>query len=401
MKKIKVFLASSAELKTDRDQFEIFINRKNNKWVEKGIFLQLLIWEDFLDAISQTRLQEEYNKAIRACDIFVLLFFTKVGKYTEEEFEIAFGKFKETNRPFIFTYFKDAELSIGDLNQKDMMGLFAFQKKLEALGHFYTRYKNIDDLKFQFDNQLNRLIDILTVDSQDRKPELSGNLKQSRILIELGEIKNGLLELRTIIKTELNKIAKDYGLGETEEPPMHLLRLLAKKHILPSKAHAPLEYALTVTNKSLLEIEVDQSEAISALTKADDGLRIIAAKIRLPIDKASSGKFIVKKTPVGLFLFTLIAANGDAILTSESYRDKEALVNAIEYVKKLAEWRDNFVQRTSKRGDCHFVLKALNGEIIGTSKTYSSKKAMENGIIWVKQNAPVAQIVDKTTIENS
>ena len=88
------------------------------------------MWEDFLDAVSQTRLQDEYNKAIRECDIFVMLFFTKVGQYTEEEFETAFGQFKATNKPFIFTYFKDAEISIGSVNKSDLMSLWAFQEKL-------------------------------------------------------------------------------------------------------------------------------------------------------------------------------------------------------------------------------------------------------------------------------
>jgi hypothetical protein len=103
MNKKKIFLASSAKLVDDRRQFELFINRKNKAWVEKGVFLELVIWEDFLDAISQTRLQDEYNRAIRDCDLFVMLFFTKVGKFTEEEFETAFGQFKATNKPFIFT----------------------------------------------------------------------------------------------------------------------------------------------------------------------------------------------------------------------------------------------------------------------------------------------------------
>src|ERR1700754_127663 len=107
MQKVKIFLASSAELEKDRNGFEIFINRKNKELFDKKIFLELIIWEDFLDAVSKTRLQDEYNKAIAGCDIFLMLFFTKVGKYTEEEFENAFKEFKASNKPFIFTYFKD------------------------------------------------------------------------------------------------------------------------------------------------------------------------------------------------------------------------------------------------------------------------------------------------------
>ncbi|MCP5195606.1 MAG: toll/interleukin-1 receptor domain-containing protein [Gammaproteobacteria bacterium] len=153
----KIFLASSFELQADRKEFEIFINRKNKDWIAKGVFLELVVWEDFLDAMSQTRLQDEYNQAIRECDVFVMLFFTKVGSYTEEEFETAFGQFKATNKPFIFTYFKDAGISTGSVNKKDLMSLWAFQEKLDALGHFYTRYQNIDQLKFHFNQQLDKL----------------------------------------------------------------------------------------------------------------------------------------------------------------------------------------------------------------------------------------------------
>ena len=154
--KKKLFLAASSELKEDREQFEIFINRENKKWVDKGIFIELINWEDFLDAVSKTRLQDEYNQAIRDSDIFVMLFFTKVGKYTEEEFETAFGQFKAANKPLIFTYFKDAAISTPDLDD-DVLSLLQFKKKLGSLGHFYTVYKNIEELQLKFNQQLDKL----------------------------------------------------------------------------------------------------------------------------------------------------------------------------------------------------------------------------------------------------
>lgn len=157
MKKQKIFLASSSELEQDRKEFENFIYRKNKDWVDKGVFLDLVIWEDFLDALSQTRLQDEYNKEIRQCDIFVMLFYTKVGKYTEEEFETAFGQFKATSKPFIFTYFKDTGITTGSSKRKDLASLRAFQEKLKKLGHFCPVYKTIDDLKLKFNQQLDKL----------------------------------------------------------------------------------------------------------------------------------------------------------------------------------------------------------------------------------------------------
>jgi uncharacterized protein YegP (UPF0339 family) len=43
-----------------------------------------------------------------------------------------------------------------------------------------------------------------------------------------------------------------------------------------------------------------------------------------------------------------------------------------------------------------FNLKAANGEIIGTSETYSSASARDHGIASVKANAPDAVVNDET-----
>lgn len=48
----------------------------------------------------------------------------------------------------------------------------------------------------------------------------------------------------------------------------------------------------------------------------------------------------------------------------------------------------------------HFVLKANNGQIIGTSESYESEKACTSGIASVIKNAPAAKISD-TTDENA
>ena len=157
MKKIRLFLASSSELKEEREQFEIFVRRKNDEWSNKEIYLKLTIWEDFLDAMSRTRLQDEYNKAIAESDLFVMLFFTKVGKYTNEEFDFAYDHFMKKNNPLIFTYFKDVPITLGSANKDDIRSLWTFQEKLDKLGHFYTNYENVDGLKYQFNGQLEKL----------------------------------------------------------------------------------------------------------------------------------------------------------------------------------------------------------------------------------------------------
>jgi len=48
---------------------------------------------------------------------------------------------------------------MGDINKDDFSSLCNFRNKLETLGHFQTIYRDINDLKFQFNGQLDKLFD--------------------------------------------------------------------------------------------------------------------------------------------------------------------------------------------------------------------------------------------------
>jgi internalin A len=109
--------------------------------------------------MSETRLQDEYNQAIHECDVFVSLFFTKTGKYTEEEFTTAYDHFMSTGRPFIYTYFKNAPISIGAAREHDLNSLWRFKDRLGELGHFPTEYDNIDQLQGKFIEQIDEMLD--------------------------------------------------------------------------------------------------------------------------------------------------------------------------------------------------------------------------------------------------
>jgi len=155
---IKIFLASSSELREDRDAFELHFLRKNRDFRRQGFEVEVLRWETFLDAISETRLQDEYNKEVRCCDIFLSLFKTKVGKYTEEEFDSAHATFLDMKKPLIYTYFKDAQINTGNITA-EITTLLAFKQKLSNLGHYHTEYTSIQDLLLQFREQLEQMIE--------------------------------------------------------------------------------------------------------------------------------------------------------------------------------------------------------------------------------------------------
>ena len=109
-----------------------------------------------------------------------------------------------------------------------------------------------------------------------------------------------------------------------------------------------------------------------------------------------SAKFEIKKSKNDRFLFNLKAGNGEVILSSEMYEAKASALTGIESVRTNAPNDQRYERKTSAKGDPFFVLKAVNGQVIGQSEMYSSTAAMEGGIASVKKNAPDAAIVDLT-----
>lgn len=106
------------------------------------------------------------------------------------------------------------------------------------------------------------------------------------------------------------------------------------------------------------------------------------------------GKFVIKTTATGI-KFDLKAGNGQVILTSEVYTTKAACENGIESVKKNAPDDARYERKVSTNGKPMFNLKAVNGQVIGTSELYESEAARENGIESVKKNAPDAEVTEE------
>ena len=109
-----------------------------------------------------------------------------------------------------------------------------------------------------------------------------------------------------------------------------------------------------------------------------------------------AGKFELKKAKDGQFYFNLKASNGKIILTSERYPEKRKANQGIESVRKNAANPARFERKQGSKGQPHFVLKASNGEVIGTSETYSNGTGVTRGIASVQKNAPEAAVDDKT-----
>lgn len=109
-----------------------------------------------------------------------------------------------------------------------------------------------------------------------------------------------------------------------------------------------------------------------------------------------AAKFELKDAKGGKFIFNLKAANGQVVLTSETYDTKKNAEKGIAAVRKSATNAKRYETKEAKDDHQYFVLKAANGEIIGKSEMYKTAKSVEKGIASVQKNAPESKVVDLT-----
>ena len=107
-----------------------------------------------------------------------------------------------------------------------------------------------------------------------------------------------------------------------------------------------------------------------------------------------AGKFEIYTDKAGEFRFRLKASNGQTILASEGYKAKAGCTNGIESVKKNAPDDGNYERKETSSGKHRFNLKSTNNQVIGTSESYETTAARDNGIESVRKNAPDATVIE-------
>lgn len=117
----------------------------------------------------------------------------------------------------------------------------------------------------------------------------------------------------------------------------------------------------------------------------------------------------IKKVNTGI-MFNLKADSGQVIATAEVCTTAASCETSIDSVRRnapIAALEDQTVEGfaaakcpkfelyVDKAGEFRFRLKATNGEIIAASEGYKAKESCENGIQSVRENAPVAEMVEE------
>ena len=100
-----------------------------------------------------------------------------------------------------------------------------------------------------------------------------------------------------------------------------------------------------------------------------------------------AGYYVLSKGKTGKYSFNLKSGNHQTVLTSQAYESREAAMGGIASVRANAADDARYERKTSKDGQCFFVLKAANSQVIGKSELYPVAATMEKGIASVKANA--------------
>ena len=137
----------------------LFLANKNQFLVKHGIFLELIRWEFLSSSFSETRKQDDFNKALEESEIFTCLIFDRIGRYTREEFEKAYQNYKEGKNPKKFyLYFK----TLPKGKKEVAFEVYEFRKIIEKEEQIYREYNNPDQLKVFLNQNLdNDLPEIL------------------------------------------------------------------------------------------------------------------------------------------------------------------------------------------------------------------------------------------------
>ncbi len=109
-----------------------------------------------------------------------------------------------------------------------------------------------------------------------------------------------------------------------------------------------------------------------------------------------AGKYTLHPAGASQFHWDLKAGNSQTILSSQMYAAKSGAETGIQSCRTNSGDDARYERLVSKATEPYFVLKAGNGEIIGTSQMYSSEAARDAGVVSCKENGPTGVTQDDT-----
>ena len=206
MKKIKIFLGSSiTEFEKERNELELFIRNISDRFEDNyNIKIVPLRCENMDNHIRRDGTQNAINEElVLDSDMCFFIFFTRAGEFTQQEFEVAFEKFRKDGRPKIYIYFKN--LKDGEKAEDSVR---EFMNRIDnELSHYHGVFDHIDTIKLRILLNLKlQEMDFVSVEFENGKCVVDG--KDELDLSNVSEFaNNGLLKQ---LQQELAEVEEQY-----------------------------------------------------------------------------------------------------------------------------------------------------------------------------------------------
>ena len=136
---MRVFIASSSELKREREKLELLLYREKYEPV---------VWENVDQSISTDRFQSRINENhLLTSDIVIFMIKSKLGQYTFEEFEEAYKNLGLKIHK-IYVYFFNVDKN--QLEKKELRKIMDLEDFLEDRGDLYQKVNDFKELENHF-----------------------------------------------------------------------------------------------------------------------------------------------------------------------------------------------------------------------------------------------------------
>lgn len=248
LRRLRVFVSSPSDVQEERKSLAKIINELNRHIApDKGFILDLISWETHVRPGMGDDPQEVINRQIPDYDIFIGILWNRFGtptkraeSGTEEEFNIAYERWRLKGQPEILFYFNRLPYALNgpdDIEQRKKV--MEFNKKLREKG-LVREYNGVDEFESLVRDHLTQLL-----------------LEKAKILSQEGtgevDLKIGDIEVEppkfwsssNIVKFSLSYLGE--GLAYVEELGIEIINVHPFREIkLTSPGAVPDEYRFKV-----------------------------------------------------------------------------------------------------------------------------------------------------------
>ena len=118
-------------------------------------------------------------------------------------------------------------------------------------------------------------------------------------------------------------------------------------------------------------------------------------------ETAIASQFILSQNVRGHYSFTLHAPNGQLLLTSPSFTDKDTALQGINLTRYRARHNENFEVCGTEDGKFYMLLKDKKGMVLGQSKIFDDLESLEKGMNSIKGCVRGTRFQDQTLLSEA